>query len=223
MQERVQAELGSFLMYSDVMSAYQKAIPRIEATHRSMDDDGLQAALRDCGAVLRWNTTARRIEVQWIDLPAGWHVVTGAVLDMLMNAVSKVATMTARGDDQPWAAKNAGCERRLLTAVAMRRQEKGPGTHVYVATLAWDASLGVAGRCLSITAIVKEIDALHHWENALRTSADVYADVSTGLTDTGKWEYFTAYKDFGIDRLCVWVRAGARSGVDLKSCAKSRT
>ena len=215
-QERIQAELGGYFAHADALAAFEKACARIAPKHRAMTDDGLAAALRDIGAVLRWNLTARRVEVRWIDLPDGWHVVTGAVLDTLMNAVSKVATMNTRGSHTaPWAPTNAGMERRLLTAVAMRRQEKGPGTHVYVATLAWDASLGRAGKCLSITTIVKEIDALHHWENALRTSADVYADVSTGLIDTGMWAYHDEYESCNRKHLCVWVRTGDQQGAKL--------
>ncbi len=213
-QERVNKALAGHFAHADALAALDKAVGRTDPQRREVTSDGLIAALRDCGAFLRWNTRARRVEVQWVNLDAGWHVCAGAVLDSLMNKVSEVALMTRGAREVPWAAMNSQHERRLLIGAAQRRQEKGPGTFVYDAARAWDSTLGDVGKVLPITAVVGEVGALHHWESSLRTTADVYLDVSQALTDAG-WKYHEEYEDEGRKRQAVWVRPGPRKGASM--------
>ena len=152
------------------------------------DDDGLVEALRLAVWELRWNQTARQPEARREGADE-WRRCAGDVLDDMMHACSKVATVRRGAMPEPWGIRGARQERRIVGVTARRRAESGEPDAVYQAVYIW--ARAQINRRMTLGAVLSESGVLHRYESHARAPLAVQEAAKAALTAAG-WTFRTA-------------------------------
>lgn len=176
--------------------------------------DGFLQILGVIDAALRWNETARAVEVR---LPGSddWRHSSDEVVDDLMVACSRVAVIRRGGSVLPWEIPGARRERRAIGHVARRNRVEGEGNGVYQAVRAWSDRKAAGGVQLRVTlaAVLDGAEVLHRYESPARAPRAVYGAAKAALTDAG-WEWRTARVGNRAPQR-LWCSPFGREGVSL--------
>lgn len=160
-------------------------VPTFKAT-----EDGFVIVLTRAGISLRWNKRADLIEVDYGD--GVWIVVDDLQVDLIFNACSKVANVSRGNIVEPWGARTARLERRLLNVAARRVQVDGEGSAVFQAVESWAS--GKFNTRLTLGEIMGQAAVLQRFEVGARAPAKVREDTKRALLAAG-WVHKISRRD----------------------------
>ena len=153
-------------------------------------EDGFVEVLARAGISLRWNKRADQVEVRHGD--GEWNVVDELQTDLIFNQVSKVANVSRGNSLEPWGARTARQERRLLNVVARRVMVDGEGSAVFQAVESWAA--GRFNTRLTLGEIMAQASVLQRFEVGARAPVKVREDTKRALLAAG-WTHKVSRRD----------------------------
>ena len=172
-----------------------KASKRLESgaarvpTFKATEEDFIEILTR-VDKSLRWNKRSDQAEVRHGG--EEWIAVDDLQTDLIFNACSKVANVTRGSSLEPWGARTARQERRLINVVARRVQVDGEGSAVYQTVAIWAA--GRFSTRLTLNEIMTQAGVLQRFEVGARAPVKVREDVKRALIDAG-WIHKVSRRD----------------------------